>query len=296
MKSEDSVSHVFKKDSATHDPDFLQKSERSGLKTIGEIIELSAGYLKIPRSKRIAEEIIAHVLKMKRLDLYLQFDQPVIESELIQIRAMLKRCVKHEPLEYVIGHLDFFGCQICVDSRVLIPRPETEILVEKIAEVAKQGTLWDLCCGSGCIGIALKKANPDLQVTLSDISKEALCVARENAKNNGVEVSILQGDFLEPFEGSRADFIVCNPPYVTEEEYEQLDRSVRDFEPKLALVGGLTFYERLAKNLNLYLNPGGKIFLEIGSTQKEALMQIFPEAKIEPDWAGLPRFLVLDFS
>lgn len=269
------------------------------MRTIGEIIKLSGEFLKIERGKRIAEELIAHALGMRRMDLYLQYDRPVVESELTTIREMLKRCAKNEPPEYVMGQVEFYGCQIRVDPRVLIPRQETEILVEKIANVAKEGVLWDLCTGSGCIGIALKKANPALQVTLSDVSPEALALASQNARLNHVEVSVLQGDLLEPFQGKRADFIVCNPPYLSEEEYRELDPSVRDFEPKLALVAGVDgaeFYERLEKLLGAYLNPGGQFFFEIGSTQGAVLKALFPKSQIEKDWAGHPRFLVAQIA
>lgn len=263
------------------------------MKTIGEIIQLSHQFLAgQKRGKRIAEEIIAHVLGIKKLDLYLQYDKPLVEAELVRIREMLKRVVKNEPLEYVLGEVEFFGCRIRVDRRVLIPRPETEILVEKIAKEAKSGTLWDVCCGSGCIGIALKKANPDLQVFLSDISKDALNLAAENAKLNGVEVTFLHGDLLEPFKGRKADWIVCNPPYVSEEEYRHLDASVKDFEPKLALVGGprgTEYYERLAASLP----EGAHVFFEIGSMQGKPLQELFPSAKLECDWAGHPRFLFI---
>jgi release factor glutamine methyltransferase len=131
-------------------------------------------------------------------------------------------------------------------------------------------------------------------VTLSDLSKEALQLAALNAKNNGVDVKILQGDLLEPFKGQKADWIVCNPPYISEEEYTHLDPSVRDFEPKMALVGGVKgteFYLRLERDLAPFLNPGAEVFFEIGANQKEALQKIFPQAEIQPDWAGLPRYV-----
>lgn len=267
------------------------------MKSLGDIIKLSGQFLEergIGRGKRIAEEIIAHVLGLKKMDLYLQFDKPLVEKELAFIRDMIKRVGQKEPPEYVMGGVEFFGCQIKVSPHVLIPRPETEILVEKIAKRAKTGVLWDLCTGSGCIGIALKKANPELEVMLSDISKEALEQARENAKLNGVEVNLLQSDLLSAFQGQKADWIVCNPPYVSAAEYLELEPSVRNFEPKIALVGGVRgteIYERLAKTLSLHLKAGGEFFFEIGSSQKTALQQIFPDCQIEDDWASHPRFL-----
>ncbi len=266
------------------------------MKTIGEVIHLSSEFLKerkIERPKRLAEDLLSFVLKLKRMDLYLRFDQPIIEEELKEIRERLLRCGKGEPFEYVVGETQFFGCRIKVDRRVLIPRPETEILVEMIAKEAKEGVLWDLCTGSGCIGIALKKANPALQVTLSDISPDALAVARSNAELNGVDVEIVKGDLLAPFQGRKANWIVCNPPYISKAELAQLDRSVLDYEPQLALLGGergTEFYERFKNELHF----DAKIFFEIGSGQGEALKKLFPKGELHLDWAGHPRFFFLE--
>lgn len=266
------------------------------MKTIGEILKLSGEFLadrKLDRPRRVAEEVIGHVLHLKKMELYLQFDKPIIEQELNLIRDLIKRCSKGEPVEYVLGEVEFFGCRFRIDQRALIPRPETEILVEMISKQIQKGVLWDVCAGAGCIGIALKKALPELQVTLSDISADVLKLTAENAKLNGVEVSIVQGDLLEPFKGQKADYVVCNPPYISEEEYKRLDPSVRDFEPKLALVGGIKgteFYERLKKELPAYLNPGAQVFFEIGSLQGEAIKKLFPKGELHADWAGHPRF------
>jgi release factor glutamine methyltransferase len=270
------------------------------MKTIGEILKLSTDFLKerkISHPRRVSEDLIAHVLRIKKMDLYLQFDKPLIENELDRVRDLLKRCSKGEPIEYVLGEVEFFGCRIKVDQRVLIPRPETEILVEMVSKkIHNKGVLWDLCTGSGCIGIALKKAHPELQVSLSDVSKQALTLAAENAKLNKVDIEIFQGDLLEPFLGRKADWIICNPPYISEIEYSQLDPSVRDHEPKLALLGGkrgTEFYERLMRELPGHLNSGAQIFFEIGSTQGESLEKIFPAGKVYFDWAGLPRFFIV---
>jgi release factor glutamine methyltransferase len=142
-----------------------------------------------------------------------------------------------------------------------------------------------VCCGSGCIGIALKKKFPHLEVHLSDISEEALTVAKENALKNQVDVTFHQGDLLAPFKGQMADIILCNPPYVSEKEFLLLDPSVKDFEPKLALVGdadGFGFYQRLAVELPEYLKAGGWVFLEMGCTQKKGIETIFED----PIWQG----------
>lgn len=270
------------------------------MKPIAEVLKLSSEFLaerKIERPRRLAEDLLSHVLKLKRMDLYLQFDKPVVEAELSIVRDFLRRCGKGEPFEYVAGEVEFFGCKIKVDRSVLIPRPETEILVEMISKKVRGGSLWDLCTGSGCIGIGLKKARPELSVTLSDLSGDALSLAAQNAKLNGVDVEILQGDLLTPFQGRKVDCVVCNPPYISQGEYAHLDPSVRNFEPKLALVGGdrgTELYERLARELPAYLNPGAQVFLEIGAGQGEAIKKLFPTGELHRDWAGHDRFLLIN--
>jgi len=275
------------------------------LKTIQEVIQLSTSYLrerKVEPARRSAEELLSHLLKMKRIDLYLQFDRPVEEKELSILREQLKRVAKGEPLEYVTGEVEFCGCTIQVDPRVLIPRPETEILAEWIVKKVKGKVLWDVCTGSGYIGISLKKALPHLEVFLSDISSEALEMAKTNAVKNGVEVSFLLGDLFAPFTGLSADAVVCNPPYISDKEYLEIDASVRDFEPKRALVGGergTEFYERLAAELPPYLKSGGQLFLEIGAAQGEAVKKIFQRspwtrAELLQDWSGKDRFFFLE--
>lgn len=263
------------------------------MKTVLEVLKLSTEFLG---DRREVEEILSYVLGLKRLELYLQFDRPILEGELSQIRGVLKRCKKGEPIEYVMGEVEFFGCKLKVDRRVLIPRPETEILVGMVLKKIKRGVVWDMCTGSGCIGIALKKARPELAVTLSDISPDVLTLASENAKRNSVDVEILQGDLFAPFKGRKADVVICNPPYISQSEFAQLHPSVKDFEPKLALLAGesgLEFYERLAREWLHYLKAGGQVFFEIGSTQGDAMKRLFPEGELHSDWAGHPRFFLL---
>ena len=275
------------------------------MKTLGEVLRLSSAFLaerKAEPSRRMAEELLAHLLQVKRIDLYLQFERPIEEAELAQLREWLKRAAKGEPVEYLTGEVEFFGCRIRVDSRVLIPRPETEILTDHIAKRMKGEVLWDLCAGAGAIGISLKKKFPHLSVSISDLSEEALALARENIQLNGVEVETCQGDLLAPFAGRKADIVVCNPPYLSDKEYLEVDFSVRGFEPKRALVGGergVEFYEWLAAELPPYLNGGSQVFLEIGATQGDAVKEIFhsgPWVKKEllSDWSGKSRFFFLE--
>lgn len=273
------------------------------MKTLGEILKLSSEFLQkkgIDRPRREVEELLSFVLKLPRIELYMQFDRPLIEQELTQLREAVKRRAEGEPRQYITGQVEFLGCHISVSRNVLIPRQETEILVDRIVkELPKEPVeIWDVCTGSGCIGIAIKKKRPDCKVILSDISKEALSVARENAEKNTVEVEFLQGDLLQPFQG-KADIIICNPPYISEKEYATLDREVRQWEPQIALVGGMPFYERLSCDLPRYLNPHGKVYFEIGTGMGVQLKNLFSTmswktVQIMQDWSSHDRFLFLE--
>lgn len=256
---------------------------------------------EIPSSRRQAEETISEALGIQRLQLYTDFDRPLTPPELDRCRTFVMRRANREPLQYICGSVEFYGCRFQVTPAVLIPRQETEILVDKIAqelskEVLSGKTLWDICCGSGCIGIALKKKFPELKVILSDISSAALTIAKENALANEAEVTCIEGDLLAPFSGMKSHFVVCNPPYISEKEFVGLDVEVRDHEPKIALVSGssgLEFYERLANELPSYLLPEGKLWLEIGTGQGKTVQELFSSWKncyVELDWAGHTRF------
>ena len=280
------------------------------MKTILEVLNLSTEYLHkkgIANARRQAEEVLSDALGIKRLQLYLDFERPLVDREMDACRQKIVRRSQGEPAQYIHGQVEFFGCNIKVDRHVLIPRSETELLVEKITLALQKQDLsnkvmWDICCGSGCIGIALKKRFPELSVTLSDISPQALALARENAKINEVEVEFLEGDLLKPFIGRKAHYIVCNPPYIAEAEYPELDREVKDFEPKVALVSGKTgleVYQRLAAELKEYLYPQAKIWMEIGFRQGNALIKEFSspywkQCLFEKDLAGHDRFFFLE--
>jgi len=280
--------------------------------TILDILNLSTDYLKqkgIERSRRQAEELLSEALGIARMDLYLQFDRPLIDLELERCRNWLKRRGQGEPLSYISGNVEFLGCSLKVTQDVLIPRQETEILAERITEelstLALDGkVLWDVCCGSGCLGIAIKNRLPALSVALSDISKDALNVAKENALRNEVIVEFFEGDLLNPFIGRKADFFICNPPYIAAREIPTLDVEVRKHEPLLALDGGdsgLDFYRRLALELPNFLNPRGKVWMEIGTGQGKAVKELFQascwkECNVELDWSGHERFFSLEIE
>jgi release factor glutamine methyltransferase len=275
------------------------------MKTLNEILKLSAEFLQkkgIDRPRRQVEELLSYVLKLPRIELYMQYDRPMVEQELIQLREALKRRAEGEPWQYIAGEVEFLGCRIKVTKNVLIPRQETEILADRILKELPSTPveIWDVCTGSGCIGIALKKKRPDCKVILSDISTEALALARENALQNGVDVELLQGDLLKPFQG-KADIIVCNPPYISEKEFTQLDREVCEWEPKSALVGGpsgFEFYEKLSVELPRYLKPSGKVYFEIGTGMGDQVKNLFQSSfwksqEITQDWSSHDRYLVV---
>ena len=196
-----------------------------------------------------------------------------------------------------------------MDKNVLIPRVETEILVDLIAqklgeENLDNKVLFDICTGSGCIGIALKKRFPKLKVFVSDISKKALNMAKINAEKNDVNIFFKLGDLFTPFKNLKADFIVSNPPYVSEEEFMYLEKEVKTFEPKKALIAkdsGLEFYKRIEKKIFQYANKNAKLFFEIGYTQKKDIINIFSSEKyvskqVIKDFSKKDRFFFVEIE
>lgn len=282
------------------------------MKTILEIVKLSAEFLQkkgIESPKRQAEEVIADSLNLKRMQLFLEYDRPLNPTELDLCRKNLARRAEGEPAPYIRGFVEFADCKIHINKNVLIPRPETEILVENITKILKNKdlenkSLWDICTGSGCIAVSLKKRFPHLNVFASDISEQALQMAKNNASSNEADVHSLLGDLLAPFKNQKADFVVCNPPYIPEKEYFELDREVRDFEPKTALLAGkegLEFYCKLAAELPNHLNPGALVWLEIGWNQGDGVKDLFKapvwkRCEVEKDWSGHDRFISLEIE
>lgn len=259
-------------------------------------------------SKKELEEIISHVIKVERSEIYFRLNDSISQSQLKQISYIIKRRESCEPLPYILGTVDFYHCEFIVDSSVLIPRPETEILVDLVVQEIQRYSepldVLDLCCGSGCIGISLKKAAPQTNVYSSDVSSSGLQIAKKNALHNDVDIIFSKGDLLQPFVNKKFDIIVCNPPYISIREYQKLDRSVKDFEPKKALVGGedgLLFYQRLSNELPSSLKSGSQVFMEIGYNQGESVKQIFNQkhwkkATYKKDWSGNDRFFFLEYQ
>lgn len=280
------------------------------MKTLSEILRHCTEYLtqhKIGSARREAEDLLCDVLGCSRMDLYMQHDRPMQEAELAPCRERLVRRAKGEPLAYIHGSVHFGDLCLDVTPDVLIPRQETELLVDQIIKAEKAygrplKSICDVAAGSGCIGLALKKAFPDADVTLTDISPAALALAKKNAEKNQVEVKTLLGDLLEPLKGRQFDLLVCNPPYISEIEYQHLENEVLNFEPKLALVGGKTgleYYARLAKDLEPLIIPGGRVWFEIGKGQDAEILAFFSDPvwtnhKVGLDFAQITRFFSLE--
>ena len=267
---------------------------------------LSQKGIKNPRFD--AETLIASALKIDRLKVYLQFDRPLDPDELALIREMMRRRSKMEPIQYITGQREFYGLPFKVSPAVLIPRPETELLVELALEYLKnlpeeKRRVLDLGTGSGCIGLSLAK-NIACQVWAVDISKPALEIAQENADRLGIEgIQWREGDWfsaLRPEDPGQFEVILSNPPYIALTEKEALDQEVKDFEPFEALFSGetgLKAYEALAEKLEQRLSREGMALLELQANQSDNISALFEggqwNKRVYPDLQGLPRVLEL---
>lgn len=272
------------------------------MNTVLEILDKTTKFFQhkgIPEPRLDAQYILAHGLKMNRMDLYLNFDKPLSEHELEVLRPLVARRAKREPLQHVVGSTSFRGHEIRCDRRALIPRPETESIVDFVKErlAGKESVkIADIGTGSGAIAIALAKEISGSSVTATDISTEALDLAKENATANEAAVEFFQGDLLEALPaGEKFDAIVSNPPYIPEGEREKLQPEVRDFDPALALFGGsdgLVLVRKILADAAEHLKPGAPLILEIGPEALEDKI-LSQEAANYPalEWVGtLPDF------
>ncbi len=263
----------------------------------------------VPSPRLSIEWLLAHVLQVKRLDLYLQFDRPLTRDELDTLRPLVQRRAEHEPLQYLTGSTDFYNLTLRVTPDVLIPRPETEQLVEMILDDHPAGTsvagtagdsvrFLDIGTGSGCIALAVKKARPDWQVTGIDISEEALEVARGNARENELDVTFLQASLLDYTPPQKPHIIASNPPYINESERGDLPAEVRSFEPAAALFvpDVQKMYRVLADFCRNHLASGGSYYLETHEDHTDNLLLIFEKkplaGRLVTDYSGKNRFIV----
>ena len=282
--------------------------------TIAEAIQKAAGRLaahKVPDARRDAELLLCHALGKDRAWLLIHMqDQLDDQGRRVYERDIDRRSVR-EPLQYITGIQEFWGLPFKVTPAVLIPRPETELVVEsaiKAAERSAAPVIIDLCTGSGCIAISLAKELPRARIFATDRSEDALEIARQNARQNSVaeRVRFLEGDLFGPLEEMDlrmgVDIIVTNPPYIRSEELPTLQPEVRDFEPEMALIAGVTgteIAERIISAAHNYLRSGGSLIMEMGMGQTDAIRKIIADTnryrkpEVLKDLAGIERVIVV---
>jgi release factor glutamine methyltransferase len=256
------------------------------------------------------ELLLAHTLNLQRIQLYLNFDKPLTSEELSQFRRLLERRLSHEPVQYIVGSTSFMGMKFDVDPRVLIPRPETETLIEQAILICqnykKDGPIriLEIGTGSGNIAVSLAKFIKKSSVIAIDVSSEALIVAGHNAHENGVESKIhfSCSDIFNKSENifhERYDILVSNPPYIPKDELNLLQAEIRDFEPVEAVTDGgdgFRFFKRITQIIPDILEPGGSVILEVGFKQEEEVYKILKSVglsglEIRRDLQGIPRVI-----
>lgn len=275
--------------------------------TIRSVLQWTQSYFKeknLDTPRLDAELLIGDALKVDRVRLYMDLDRPLTDAELADIRERVRRRGKNEPVAYITGKRGFWKLDLAVDARVLIPRPDTERLVELAVE-ALQGReaprVVDVGTGSGAIALSIAQERPDAVVLAIDVSPDALAAAEANAQAAGLtQVTFARGDVLAPAKDFRPDVILSNPPYISSGECETLMPDVRQFEPRLALDGGpdgLVIIRKLVTQAGALLTPGGALLFEIGHDQGESAAAIvqadgrFAQVAVVKDYGGKDRVL-----
>jgi release factor glutamine methyltransferase len=249
------------------------------------------GRREVESPRLTAELLLAHALGTSRIQLILEADRPLIAPELARYKELLQQRWTGKPTAYLLGEREFYGTSFLVDERVLIPRPDTETLVEaglrRTEEHPESSVALDLCTGSGCVAIALSQKRPEWSIFATDLSPDALAVARENGQRAGVDsrLTLLLGDLFAAVPSEhRFLLITANPPYIPSADVLELDKGIRDFEPRLALDGGLDGFDiiaRIVREAPAWLAPSGTLALEVGFDQAERTESLFVEAGFE---------------
>ncbi len=285
--------------------------EKTRVWTIRSLMKFAIDHLQrrgIDEARLNAELLLSHALQCQRIELYTNFDKPLSAEELKAFRSLYERRLNREPVQYIVGGASFMGMQFKVDSRVLIPRPETETLVEQAMLVCQKASpgqplsIMEVGTGSGNIAISLAKFVKGAKLWTIDVSEEALALARENAEYHGVSDKIVfeRMDAFEPVDQlllRRFDLLVSNPPYVSAGEWEDLQQEVRRFEPRVAVSDwkdGLEFYRRLVELAPYLLRDQGTMIVEVGYGQAETVARMLSDARYEeveiiPDLQHIPR-------
>jgi len=291
--------------------------QSAGQATLGEAIVESRRVLDqagIESAEQEALWIVQHVLRLPAHHVVIDRDRMLASAELADVKSLVQRRVGREPLQYILGTQEFCGLEFHVNPAVLIPRPETELLVEYVAQrisADQPATIVDVCTGSGCIAVAIARQRPLARLIATDLSSRSLDVARQNAVRHSAEERIiwLEGNLLGALAGQRlegqVDVIVSNPPYIAEADWATLQPEVRLFEPRGALIAGpkgTELHERLLREAGRYLSPGGALILEIGAGQARAIRQIVEQLsgyrfhRLVYDEAGLERVVIVERS
>ncbi|MGX6979577.1 peptide chain release factor N(5)-glutamine methyltransferase [Vagococcus elongatus] len=273
-------------------------------KTYGEALYWASSFLTERKKEReAAEYLMMRRLDWKKTELVMELRKPMPVEVREQFEKDIYEFALDKPAQYIIGHEYFYGEKFKVTGDTLIPRPETEELVALILrenEEKEHLTVVDVGTGTGVIAITLKRLKPSWQVIAVDVSEEALKVAKENAASQGLDIDFRLGDLLEPVKDEQVDLIVSNPPYISENEWDEMDESVRKYEPKTALFAeneGLDFYERFVREIPRVLAVDGRVYFEYGYKQGRAIQQMyqaaFPTKKIlvHKDLSGHDRML-----
>jgi len=260
-------------------------TEKAETWTIRRVLDWTKGYLTekgVENARLETEWLLSAALGLDRVGLYVNFDKPLNQEELALCRGLVARRAKREPLQYILGTQEFCGLDFAVTPAVLIPRHDTEVLVEEALRWAPlAATVLDIGVGSGCIAVALAKQLRDAQVWGVEQSPEAIALAQRNVERHGVRVTLFEGSLFEPFADQRFDLIVSNPPYIPTADLETLQPEVREYEPRAALDGGadgLDFYRIIVPAAPEHLNPGGWLMVELGLGQAEAVLGMFSRA------------------
>lgn len=271
------------------------------MRTLKEAWQQATGRLykfKINDAELDAWYLLSHVTGLTRADFFIKGDEMMSEEQESRYEELLARRTSHEPLQYIIGTQEFMGLSFVVRDGVLIPRQETELLVEEALPLSEGKRVLDMCTGSGCIIVSIAKLANATQAVGVDISEQALDVAKENATRLDVQVEFVQSNLFEKVEG-QFDVIVSNPPYIASNVIPELMPEVREYEPMLALDGkedGLFFYRMIISQAKEHLVEGGTILFEIGHDQGEAVATLLEQAGYEDvvvkkDYAGLDRIV-----
>ncbi len=276
---------------------------------IKDLLQVTTDYLRekeIENPRLCAEVLLAHQLNTSRIKLYLSFDQPLNERDIEDYRSLIRRRVNREPTQYITGIQEFWSMEFMVGPGVLIPRPESEILVEQAVRICRNRmnadcpgyTILDLGTGSGAIAIAISQEVQEATVWASDISGEALDRAEMNARKHGVEgrIRFFRGDLFQPFKDKPTGFdvIVSNPPYIASLEFDSLQPEVREYEPRQALdgrEGGLFFIDKIIREGPDYLNPGGWLLIEMDPGQVSTTLK-----RLEETGQYVEKYCIKDHS